>query len=232
MKKTLLLLTGLLMGLTTVSATNAKDHDVGVKDVLMNRNHFAQPIMFVERGIEFMIFPDGSFDFDTNFYDPYYNDNMYYRSNTRRNGINVNYHGPNVSIGFSSNNNRGVYVSRDRNGLVRRVGNVNINYNWYGQVSRIGSVFIDYSRGRNSTLARVGGLRVNYNAWGEIVNVRGNVNGFNDGYCNINGWITSNNQRFDQNHRRNSDWYDGDYDDDYYYYKSNGKVKKQKKMKR
>lgn len=231
MKKTLLLLTGLLIGLTTVSATTVKDYDVGQKQFLKNRSRFAQPIMFVERGVEFLIFPDGSFDFNTDFYDLFYNDNAYYKSGTRRSSVNVNYRGPNMSIGFSNNHNGGVYISRDRYGLVRRIGNVYVNYNRNGQVSRVGSVYIDYGRGRNNTLRQVGGLRVNYNAWGEIVNVFGQVNRYHDNYCNINGWA-GNQARNDIGYLQDNDWYDGDYDDNYYYYKNNGKVKKQKKMKR
>ncbi|TNJ46494.1 hypothetical protein KFZ70_13765 [Tamlana fucoidanivorans] len=228
MKKTLLLFTGLLMGLTTVSATTS-NYDVGQKKILKHKNRFAQPIMFIERGVEFLIFPDGSFDFNTNYYDPYYNDNTYYKSSSRRSSLNVNYRGPNVNIGYSNGQN-GVYISRDRFGQVRRVGNVFINYNRRGQVSRVGSVYIDYGRGRHATLRQVGGLRVHYNDWGEITNVRGQVNRFNDTYCNVNGW-PSTNTRNDIEICHN-DWYEGDdYDDNYYYYKSNGKVKKQKKRK-
>lgn len=232
MKRTLLLITALLMCLTTVSATTLKDKDVGYNGLTKHRNRFAQPIMFVERGIEFLVFPDGSFDFNTT-YNLYYNDDQYYRTDSRRSSIDVNYRGQNVSFGYSSNNhnyNPAVYISRDHYGQVRRVGNVYINYNWNGQVSRVGSVYITYGRGRNSTLTQVGGLRVNYNVWGEIASVRGEVNRFQNGYCNLTGTLKCD-MRHDHGHRHDNDWYEGDYDDNYYYYKSNGKVKKHKKMK-
>ena len=231
MKRTLLLLTALTMALTAVAATT-KDHDVGQLQIEKNRYRFAQPIMFLERGIEFLVFPDGSFDFNTNYYDSHFDDNMYYKSNSRRSSIDVNYRGPNLSVGFTSNRNNGVYISRDRFGQVRQIDNIYINYDRSGKVTRVGSVFIDYGRGRNGTLRQVGGLRVNYNAWGEIVNVRGEVNRYQNGFCSITGSRNCNMNHNVGHHHDHNDWYDGDYDDNYYYYKNNGKVKKQKKMKR
>ncbi|WP_223548365.1 hypothetical protein [Aestuariivivens sp. NBU2969] len=228
MKRTLLFFTVLLIGVTTVSALSTHNDDVG------KFNRFTEPIIFMERGIEFLIFPDGSFDFDTNVYN-HYNDDIYYKSNINRSHVNVSYRGPNISIGYSYNKNRnnGIYISRDRYGNVRRIGNVFINYDRWGKVTRVGSVFIKYGRGRNATVTQVGGLRVNYNHWGEIVNVRGYVNRYNDDYCNICG-VTSCTMSHGYNvHKHDhNDWYDKTHDDSYYYYKRNGKVKKQKKMKR
>ncbi|WP_242132327.1 hypothetical protein [Aestuariivivens marinum] len=229
MKRTLLFFTMLLIGLTAVSALSLNNNDVG------KFNRYAEPIIFMERGVEFLIFPDGSFDFDTNVYN-HYNDNIYYKSNTKRSSIDINYRGPNINIGYSSNRNNRVYISRDRYGKVRRVGNVFINYDRSGKVTRIGSVFMRYGRGRNATLTQVGGLRVNYNHWGEIVNIRGHVNNYNDDFCHVCG-VTSCNMSYhygDHGHDRDN-WFDNDHDnqdDNYYYYKRNGKVKKQKKMKR
>lgn len=229
MKRTLLFFTMLLMGLTTVSAKNTHDKDA-VKTTVKPLNRYAEPIIFMERGIEFLIFPDGSFDFDTNNYNSHYDD-MYYKSNRKRNNVNITYRGPNLSVGYTSNANRGVYISRDRNGQVRRVGNVFINYNRRGKVTRIGSVYMSYGRGRNSTLTQVGGLRVNYNHWGEIVNIRGHVNEYN--YCNVCGVTSCNmSHEFGEHRHHDDDWYDNGHDDNYYYYKHNGKVKKHKKGKR
>lgn len=235
MKKTLLLFTALLMGLTTVSATTANDHDVGHHNKGDRFDRYSQPILFMERGIEFLVFPDGSFDFDTNNYDPYFDNNMYYRSNSRRSNINIAYRGPNMNIAYTNNRNNGVHISRDRFGQVRRVGNVFVNYNRIGQVTRIGSVYIEYGRGRHGLLRQVGGLRVNYNRWGEIVNIRGQVNRFHDGYCNICGTTSCDMiHNFGNNRDRHihDDWYENNRDDNYYYYKRNGKVKKHKKNKK
>lgn len=57
----------------------------------------------MERGAEFLIFPDGSFDFNTRAPDGYYNDDLYYKSNSKRGSINAEYRSPNVNVQFSSN---------------------------------------------------------------------------------------------------------------------------------
>ena len=177
--------------------------------------------MFLERGIEFLIFPDGSFDFNTHINNGHYEDTYYRNSNSRRGSINTSYHGPKVNVHYSSDfGNRGVSISRDRYGNVRRIGHVYLNYDRYGKITRVGSVFINYGRGRNATLTQVGGLRINYNRWGEIVNVRGFVNWNNrDAHNDIIRYNDRNDFHYDS-------------DDNYYYYKKNGEIKKQKKNKR
>ena len=226
----------LLTGLTVVSATNNHHSDHNKKNNKYDR--YAQPIIFMERGVEFLIFPDGSFDFNTNNYDPYYNDGVYYKSNrSKRSNVNINYRGPNVNVAYSNNiRNSGVYISRDRFGQVRRIGNVFLNYDRRGKVTRIGSVFIEYGRGRNGTLRQVGGLRVNYNHWGEIVNLRGQVNRYQNDFCHVCGVNSCSMTHDFGNHRdrhfHDNDWFDNNRDDNYYYYKKNGKIKKQKKNKR
>ena len=152
------------------------------------KKRYAQPIMFVKRGIEFLIFPDGSFDFNTNIDDGFYDD-TYYRFNSRRSNINTTRRGPNSSIKYRLNRytNRGVLISRDRDGKVRRIGNVYVNYDRSGRITCTGSIFMSYNRGKYSNLYRVGGLQVNYNQRGEIVNTRGQVNRFYNDYCNFCG---------------------------------------------
>ena len=152
------------------------------------KKRYAQPIMFVKRGIEFLIFPDGSFDFNNNIDDGFYDD-TYYRFNSRRSNINTTRRGPNSSIKYRLNRytNRGVLISRDRDGKVRRIGNVYVNYDRSGRITRTGSIFMSYNRGKYSNLYRVDGLQVNYNQRGEIVNTRGQVNRFYNDYCNFCG---------------------------------------------
>lgn len=239
MKRLVLLFAGLLIGLTTASATEQNIENTDAHFKKNKHSRLAQPIVFIERGVEFLIFPDGSFDFNTNIDNNYYND-IYYKNNSRRSNINVAYRGPNVNIQYSNarlNRNRGVSIIRDRNGMVRRIGNVFLNYDRVGRITRAGSVFMSYNRGRHSNLSRVGNLRVNYNRWGEIINTRGQVNRFNDN-CNFCGTLSCDvDHRHGNRHRNNNDWDDrrnvDRFDDDnYYYYKQNGKVKKQKKNKR
>ena len=89
---------------------------------ITSRYRYAQPILFVERGVEFLIFADGSFDFNTEiFYDS--PRDVYYKD--RRNRRSRNYGAPGHGYGRS---NRGTLVRHDRFGRVRRIGNVFINY--------------------------------------------------------------------------------------------------------
>lgn len=222
MKKLLLLVTGLLMGLTTVNAQHMKRG----KDFNSAHYRFAEPISFVERGVEFLIFPDGSFDFNTNIKDTYNGDNTYYRStNTRRSSVNVTIEAPSTAsrIYYSAPSSRGVLILHDRDGKVRRIDNVFINYDREGRITRAGSVYMNYQRG-NGSLNQVGGLRVNYNHWGEIVHVSGTVNYYN---AHINYIVGA--DRWDNDNY----YYDFDHHDegDFYYYRKGSEVKKQKKIK-
>ena len=74
------------------------------------------PVKVRIRHIDFYVFPNGEFDFNTH-------------------GHHYQYAGY-----------MGVRIERDRYGKIRRVGNVYINYNSHGQVSRIGSIFVKYNR--------------------------------------------------------------------------------------
>lgn len=238
--KRVLLFAGLLLGLiTTASAAelNSQKHN---NTILKNKNYrFAQPIIFTERGVEFLVFPDGSFDFNTNVRHSFYNDRHHKR---RRSNVNSVYRGPNTRYN-KFNNNRGAIISRDRNGNVRRVGNVFLNYDRFGRITRAGSVFMNYSRrGKNSSLIQVGNLSVDYNRWGEIVYTRGQVHRFQNDYCNLCGVESCNithefrrGKKHRNNNRHHNSWHENRNDDifedtdDYYYYKRNGTVKKHKR---
>ncbi|MEW4924542.1 hypothetical protein [Algibacter sp. 2305UL17-15] len=235
MKRVLLVFTSMLIGLTTVSATEL-NHQTQTNTFEIKKNyHYAQPIIFMERGIEFLIFPDGSFDFNTNVNNNYRSTTNYRRS-SRRSTINRFYHRPNARMNYNPGN-RGVYISRDRNGTIRRIGNVFLNYDRHGRLTRVGSIFMNYSRGKHSSLKRVGGLQVDYNRWGDIEYLNGQVNHFYRDYCNFCGvqscGITHDfetKKKHGQKHRnRNDDIYQNN--DNYYYYKGNGKVKKHKRKK-
>ncbi|WP_298555573.1 hypothetical protein [uncultured Algibacter sp.] len=232
MRRVLLVFASLLIGLTTASATELSSHNSKIKFEKKKKNYrFAQPIIFMERGIEFLIFPDGSFDFNTKTNNNY-DDDIYYRRNSRRSNVNVSNRGPNSNIQYTLNRytNRGVSISRDRDGAVRRIGNVYLNYDRRGRLTRVGSIFMRYDRGRHSDLSQVGGLKVHFNKWGEIVKTRGQINRFNRD-CDFRN--TRKNMYGYQNNY-NNDWHsnDGVYDDNYYYFKQNGKVKKHKKNKK
>ncbi len=126
-----------MMSLATVNADNINKSTskIGVT------NRFDDAVTFVERGVQFHVFLNGDFDFNT------------HSRNTRY----VNYYGRRVKT------NRGVRIERDFRGRIRRVGNVFVNYDVRGNVTRIGNVFIRYKFGQ---LFKVGNLRVKYDRWG------------------------------------------------------------------
>lgn len=223
MKKLVLLFTGLLIGLTTVTAKETvSKSSLDVHVTLTKRYHHAQPILFVERGIEFIIFPNGDFDFntalDSNGFNDHNSNDLYYRKTKSRIGT---LSSPGITSRYYDYGPRGVQIIHDRYGNVRRVGNVFINYDYYGRVKRIGSVYVKYRRNR---LVQVGGLKLIYNRHGRFVTTRGHVNR----HWNYNWNGNWNDKHFGWNNSYN--WNDND---DYYYYRKNGKkVKRSKALKK
>ncbi|TJY33958.1 hypothetical protein [Pontimicrobium aquaticum] len=227
MRKITLVLATMLLGVTFATASELVS-ELNSKDLrITKRYRFTQPIVFVERGVEFLIFQNGEFDFNTDVNYGHFGDSYYRKSRTKRGSINATFGAPGVRINY--NRPRGVIITHDRLGRVRRIGNVFINYDYQGRVKRIGSVYMQYRFGQ---LKQVGGLHIQYNRWGDMIGVRGKVNRSNQGcgFCGMTGCTT------DHFHKDN-DWYDDDRyddrwdgrDDDYYYYRKNDKTLKKKK---
>ena len=228
MKKITLVLAVMLLSITSATATKATS-DLDQKDLrIANRYRYSQPILFVERGVEFLVFPSGEIDFNTN--NMYGNDGNYYKnSKTRKRSINNTYGAPGTRINYSRP--RGTNVSYDGNGRVRRVSNVPVNYDAHGRVKRIGSVYMKYRRGK---LMQVGGLHIQYNRWGNMIGLNGTANYSNQG-CGFSGITECTIDHFQINHNDNK-WYNAngdknDYYDDYYY-KKGRKVLKNKNKRR
>ena len=160
MKKITLLVASIFLFGGIVANATERDHRRSPVDF---RN--AEPIVFMERGVEFFIFPDGQFDFNTR---PSTGD-MYYKQ-SRGKAVNKNY-GRHENV---QTRNYGVKVEHDNRGRVRRVGNVMINYDANDRVKRVGSVYMDYNR---YALDRVGNLQIIYNRRGQIVDIVGAVKG-------------------------------------------------------
>ena len=129
MKKGVLILLGMFMMVSTVEAKESEK----IPNRIRVDYSYNNAVNFIERGIEFHIFTNGDFDFDTQFNNSYYN-NRY--------------------------DNNAVRINRDYKGRIRSVGNVYINYDYRGNVTRIGNTFMKYYRGR---LTNVGDLRISYN---------------------------------------------------------------------
>ncbi|MBP8157310.1 MAG: hypothetical protein KAX93_02940 [Flavobacterium sp.] len=192
MKKiTLLVATVLLVGnvvnATEVNKTSAEER---------TRYSFDEPISFVERGIEFFVFPNGDFDFNTR---PQDSEGDYYYRTAGKRGATVSARRP---------INYGTRIEHDSFGRVRRVGNTFINYDSRDRVSRIGSVYMRYNR---VALTQIGGMRIIYNRRGDIVDMFGSIKGYrNQGYVY---------------HHNNEVYSYQDNDDDYYFKHDGSKAK-------
>lgn len=181
--------------------TNRKCYYIDYRD--------AEPIIFRERGIEFMLFPNGEFDFNTRASGPRYHVN----------GTN----GAPGTRGYYGPSERGILVEHDNFGRVRRVGNVYINYDAFGRVKRIGTIYMTYN---SFAVTRVGNMRIIYDRRGRIVDVFGFINHANSGYVyNPRGTYSGGNGGYGY-----GDDYDDDFgnDDDYYYYRKDGSKAKMK----
>jgi hypothetical protein len=154
-----------------------------------------EPIVFTESGIEFYVFADGQFDFNTR---PSSRD-RYYKPNRSR-VVNSDCD----SRGTYRKDYHGVNVEQDRMGRVRRIGNVSINYDRNDRVQRIGSVQMAYNR---YALERVGGLEIIYDRRGQIVDTYGSVKGGR-------GYVNDHNDHCDSGYIQKSNDYDH-YDNDY-----------------
>ena len=190
------------MGMAEASEKRVFD-DVGRRFRPVDYRH-AEPIVFVERGIEFYVFPNGEFDFNT------------VRTATpnrpRGNSFNSTFGAPNVH-NYHGTSNAGVRIEHDHFGRVRRIGNVFINYDAFGRIRRAGSVYMRYN---SFALTQVGNLRIVYNRRGQIISVYGTVNGFNHGYVYNPGG-------FGGNTYYNTNGFDNDdFDGDFYYYRTDG----------
>jgi len=164
----------------------------------------AEPIVFMERGVEFYVFPNGEFDFNT------------VRTATpnrpRGNSFNSTFGAPNVHS-YNNHRNNGVRIEHDHFGRVRRIGNVFINYDAFGRIRRAGSVYMRYN---SFALTQVGNLRIVYNRRGQIISVYGTVNGFNHGYVYNPGGFGGNTY-YNTNVFNNDD-----FEGDFYYYRTDG----------
>ncbi|MFV8268820.1 hypothetical protein ACNQGP_02655 [Flavobacterium sp. GT2N3] len=201
MKKiTLLVASIFVFGGSVANAAEKTDVSVERRSPVNFRE--TEPIVFTERGIEFFIFPDGQFDFNTR---PSTSSTggMYYKAH-KKNGFNKTYGAPTNG----RNENYGVKVEHDNMGRVRRIGNVFINYDANDRIKRVGSVYMTYNR---YALERVGGLEIIYNRRGQIVDIVGAVKG-GRGY------------EYSQNDNWNTDYGDNQNsnDESYYYYRTNG----------
>ena len=208
MKKVLFTL-GLVLSITMMEAKSTYD--------LPTTNRYNQrQLQFVAHGVEFLIFKNGEFDFNT-----------HPRRSGRRTGYNATYGAPKTHR-YYGNPRRGVRIEHDYYGRVRRVGNTFINYDSRSRVKRIGTVYISYNR--RGLVKQIGGLHIYYTSRNRIAYTRGHIKRNNNNawhtYYN-DEWQTLTDDDCDNNWNDSEITYpynddDSDYntnDDDMYYYK-------------
>lgn len=115
------------------------------------------PFIFVERDIEFAIYPNGEFDFA--YVGPNY--------------IHNPYNGPRRPFSYNSGYNYDVYLQFDRFGAVVQIESVPIYYDYYGRINQAGNIIIRYT---GDYVTQVGNMHVIYE--------RGNVYLASSGYVN------------------------------------------------
>lgn len=197
MKKiTLLVASILLVG----NVANATEVIKASGEESRTRYSFDKPISFVERGIEFFVFPNGDFDFNTR---PEDSEGDYFYKTAGKRGA--------KAVATRRPVNYGTRIEHDSFGRVRRVGNTFINYDSRDRVSRIGTVYMRYNR---TALTQIGGMQIVYNRRGDIVDMVGNIKGGRN-----QGFVYHSNYDYDNDYADN---HHGNDDDDYYYYKQDG----------
>ncbi|WP_298540697.1 hypothetical protein [uncultured Aquimarina sp.] len=199
MKKMILFIAAMLLVGTAAQAADQKMSDQ--LDRVTKRYRYAQPIVFVEGGVTFFVYPNGEIDFKT----PRRRNYNHLDWNSR------NYNSPGHSR--SSRYNNRFTVRHDYYGRLKRVGLTTIGYNRFDQVRRIGSVLMRYNR--RGKLAQIGGLRVYYGKRGRIRHIEGNIHYTGCGYCGVDGCSMTHDPYYNFNGRSNH--YSGDnHDDDDY----------------
>jgi hypothetical protein len=157
MKKHVLLI-AIIFGFLNISNANENNKtQITVSDET-SRYGYMEPFQFIERGIEFYIFPNGEFDFNTH---------PQRRARRTHSSINISYGAPN-----HYNHYNGVSISHDHLGRVRRIGNVFVNYDTFGRIKRVGSVYMNY---RHDLIKSIGGLHIFYNRHHRIIRTSGYI---------------------------------------------------------
>ncbi|WP_299440819.1 hypothetical protein [uncultured Aquimarina sp.] len=209
MKKMILFIAAMLLVGTAAQATDQKLSDQ--VDRVTKRYRYAQPIVFVEGGVKFFVYPNGEIDFKTPKRRNYNN----WDRNSR------NYNSPGHTRGYRYNNR--FTVRYDYYGRLKRVGLTTIGYNRFDQVRRIGSVLMRYNR--RGKLAQVGGLRIYYGKRGRIKHIEGNIHYTGCGYCGVDGCSITHDPYYNFNARSN--YYDqDDHNRNDHHYKNRKRKKK------
>jgi hypothetical protein len=166
MKKGILILLGMFMMVSTIEAKNGENlsSKLKIETSYDAYNYYNNAVNFFESGIEFFIFTNGEFDFDTRF-------------NSRGIRINRDFRGRITNVG-------NVFIRYDSRGNVTRIGNVLIRYS-RGLLANVGDLRVRYDHW--NTPVFYGNVRNFYYNNGIRFNVSfGDVCDYNDVYFSRN----------------------------------------------
>lgn len=120
------------------------------------------PFIFIENGIEYAVFKNGDFDFNN------------IQSNSTGVHINTSY----INLSFNSGRNYAPNVYTNQYGVITRINNTNILYDYNGRVQRIGSILLKYNN--YGYVHTIGNLNIRYS--GQNHYCTGNINRINTNY--------------------------------------------------
>ena len=180
MKKITLLAAGIML---ITGTANASEIIKIFGEEIRTRFSFNEPISFTERGIEFFVFSNGEFDFNTRPEDS--QGDYYFKTAGKKRTI----------LERTRPVNYGTLIEHDSFGRIRRIGNTFINYDGRDRVNRIGTVYMRYNR---FALTQIGGLQIIYNHRGSIVDMIGSVKGRRN-----SGYMYNNHQQNDYDNNDN-----------------------------
>lgn len=160
MKKAGLFFMSILLLLGFTSCVSMEDTRSASQPQAMGTYKGSVPFIFVERDVEFAIYPTGEFDF------AYVGPNYRYTP----------YNGPRRPFSYNGGYNYDVYLQFDRFGAVIQVESVPIFYDYYGRIIQAGNVILRYS---GDYVTQIGNMHIIYERGGVYLASSGYVNNYN-----------------------------------------------------
>lgn len=160
MKKAGLFFMSILLLLGFTSCVSMEDTRSASQPQAMGTYKGSVPFIFVERDVEFAIYPTGEFDF------AYVGPNYRYTP----------YNGPRRPFSYNGGYNYDMYLQFDRFGAVIQVESVPIFYDYYGRIIQAGNVILRYS---GDYVTQIGNMHIIYERGGVYLASSGYVNNYN-----------------------------------------------------
>lgn len=135
-----------IIGLVLTTTTWANDY-----------NRHSDYIYFQEKNVSFYLYHDGTFDFEVHHYERPRETRVFASISTPY--LQINYRGDGRDYYNAP------YVTYDRYGKVRRIGEVYIDYDGYGRLTYIGSVQVHYYNNYVSSISHPRASYAHYNRY-------------------------------------------------------------------